>query len=118
MSHQPQRRVKGIAIHRSIVYGSTATYLVPSERLKPDHSHRWTVAVRSAASPPPGKRGEVQQIGGYDDISHFIRKVSFKLHETYPTPLRGRPYCAKSAYAIELILSFVYSHRQASIRGH
>lgn len=91
MSGQPQRRVKGISISRQIVYGNTAVFVVPSERHNPDHSHRWTVAVRSAASPPPGKRGEVQQIGGYDDISYFIRKVQFKLHESYPNSTRSRP---------------------------
>lgn len=86
MAHQ--RRIKGLAIHRPIVYGNTATFVNPSERTIPEHSHRWTVAVRSAASPPPGKCGEVQQVGGYDDLSYFIKKVSFKLHETYASPTR------------------------------
>lgn len=81
---------QGIAIQRPIVYGNTAVFLLPSERTNPEHTHRWTVAVRSAASPPPGKRGEVQQVGGLDDISYFVKKVSFKLHETYPNPNRGR----------------------------
>ena len=82
--------MQGLAIHRPIVYGNTATFSVPSERLNPDHLFRWTVAVRSAASPPPGKRGEPQQIGGFDDIGYFVKKVSFKLHDTYANPLRGK----------------------------
>ena len=72
--------------------------MLPSERQNLDHSHRWTVAVRSAASPPPGKRGEVQQIGGADDISHFIKKVTFKLHDTYPNSLRGERPISGIAY--------------------
>jgi YEATS domain-containing protein 4 len=83
-------KTQGIAVHRPIVYGNTAVFLNPSERTNPDHTHRWTVAVRSAASPPPGKRGEIQQVGGYDDLGYFIKKVSFKLHETIPNPLRGQ----------------------------
>ena len=80
---------KGIAIHRPIVYGNTASFLLPSERINKDHTHRWTVGVRGAASPAPGRRGEVQQVGGFDDIGYFVKKVSFKLHETYPSPNRG-----------------------------
>ena len=78
------------------MYGNTATFVNPSERTIPEHSHRWTVAVRSAASPPPGKRGEVQQVGGYDDLSYFIKKVSFKLHETYANPTRGGAWQSRS----------------------
>lgn len=27
--------------------------------------------------------------GGADDLSYLIKKVTFKLHETYPNPNRG-----------------------------
>lgn len=90
-----KRRVRGLAIHRPIVYGSVATVLPPAERiLNPDHNMRWTVAVRSATSPPPESTilqrrlipGDI--IGGCDDLSYFIKKVSFKLHDSYPNPLR------------------------------
>ncbi|KAA1088783.1 NuA4 histone H4 acetyltransferase complex and the SWR1 complex subunit [Puccinia graminis f. sp. tritici] len=90
-----KRRVRGLAIHRPIVYGSVATMIPVEERIaKPDHNMRWTVAVRSAASPPPGSAileervipGDV--IGGSDDLSYFIKKVTFKLHDSYPNPLR------------------------------
>lgn len=47
-----------------------------------DHSHKWTVAVRSAAS-----KGD--QMGGADDITHFIKRVAFKLHDSFPNPNRG-----------------------------
>jgi YEATS domain-containing protein 4 len=55
---------------------------------------RWTVAVRSATSPPPGSPILEERvipedvIGGCDDISYFVKKVSFKLHDSYPSPLR------------------------------
>lgn len=138
------KRVRGLAIHRPILYGSTSTPLTPAEKLAapPDHTHKWTVALRSAASHPlpslsaisglpnnagfdqgselgaanlaagtPGvssstpaptgssatisTRGRDQEhdyhkmVGGKDDISHFIKRVQFKLHDTYAQPTRN-----------------------------
>ncbi|KAI9618060.1 hypothetical protein KEM48_006847 [Puccinia striiformis f. sp. tritici PST-130] len=90
-----KRRVKGLWIHRPIVYGSVATAIPVEERLNnPEHNMRWTVAVRSATSPPPDSPILAQRtipediIGGCDDLSYFIKKVSFKLHDSYPNPLR------------------------------
>lgn len=137
------KRVRGLAIHRPILYGSTSTPLTPAEKLAapPDHTHKWTVAVRSAASNPlpslstisglpnnaafeqgselaavnaanpaaatgtstPGSaagatistRGRDQEhdyhkmVGGKDDLTHFIKRVQFKLHDTYPQPTRN-----------------------------
>ena len=69
------RRSKGVTVHRPIVYGSSARPItkkdVPSD---PSHTHAWTLFVR-------GVHGE--------DISYFIKKVVFKLHESFPNPLRG-----------------------------
>lgn len=131
-----------MAIHRSILIGSTATPLSEAERITspPDHTHRWTVAVRSAAShplptivdseaststsaalrdatstPAPGPqsasaatsgvstRGREHEtdyhkmVGGKDDISHFIKRVQFKLHETYPQSTRSESSLAVSS---------------------
>lgn len=124
------KRVRGLAIHRPILYGSTSTPLTPAEKLAapPDHTHKWTVALRSAASHPLpsisaisglenstselsatpaaadtasgsaatiSTRGRDQEhdyhkmVGGKDDISHFIKRVQFKLHDTYPQPTRN-----------------------------
>ncbi len=55
----------------------------------PDHTHRWTLAVRSAASAPVS-----DQVGGADDLSYFIKRVTFKLHETYPSPSRSMSFKA------------------------
>lgn len=90
-----KRRIRGIAIHRPIVYGSVATVIPVAERIvNPDHNMRWTIAVRSATSPEPDspilKQRVISEdiIGGCDDLSYFVKKVSFKLHDSYPNPLR------------------------------
>lgn len=83
----PHTLLQGLSIFRPIIYGNTATVLTTAERddlVSPDHTHRWTVAVRSAASLP-----ESDEVGGADDLSYFIKRVTFKLHETYPNPSRS-----------------------------
>ncbi|KAF4619139.1 hypothetical protein D9613_004930 [Agrocybe pediades] len=80
-------RERGTTVFRPIIYGNTAVVLTPKERellASPDHTHRWTVAVRSAASAP-----DSDQVGGADDLSYFIKRVTFKLHDTYPNPSRN-----------------------------
>ncbi|KAJ8589053.1 yeats family protein [Rhizopogon salebrosus TDB-379] len=80
-------RVRGVTIHRPIIYGNTAIVLTPAERETshyPDHTHRWTVAIRSAASAP-----DSDGVGGADDLGYFIKRVTFKLHDTYPNPTRS-----------------------------
>ncbi|KAJ3109848.1 YEATS domain-containing protein 4 [Phlyctochytrium planicorne] len=63
-------RMKNVSIVKPIVYGSIAIPLgkkdTPSD---PSHTHKWTVYVR-------GIDGE--------DVGYFIKKVSFKLHESFP----------------------------------
>ncbi|KAH8118430.1 yeats family-domain-containing protein [Phellopilus nigrolimitatus] len=80
-------RVRGLSIHRPIIYGNSAVVLTPEERASsqhPDHTHRWTVAVRSAASSP-----DSDKVGGADDINYFIKRVTFKLHDTYANQTRN-----------------------------
>lgn len=62
------KRVRGVSVYRPIIYGNTAVLLAPHERNESDHTHRWTVGVRSAASPPIPPKGPSDQIGGADDI--------------------------------------------------
>lgn len=74
---QQAKRVKNIAVTRPIIYGNIAYPLKDSERkpdTPPDHSHRWTIFVRD-----PTEAG---------DPSYFIKKVVFKLHDTYTNPSR------------------------------
>ncbi|KAI0340806.1 yeats family protein [Trametopsis cervina] len=80
-------RVRGVSIYRPIIYGNTAVVLSQKDREAlptPDHTHRWTVAVRSAASAP-----DSEIVGGADDLSYFIKRVTFKLHDTYANPNRN-----------------------------
>ncbi|KAJ7098819.1 hypothetical protein B0H15DRAFT_920376 [Mycena belliarum] len=82
-------RVRGVNIHRPIIYGNTATVLTSKQREQlaataPDHTHTWTVAVRGAAS-----ASDQDIVGGADDLSYFIKRVTFKLHDTYPNPSRN-----------------------------
>ncbi|KAM0793103.1 hypothetical protein ACM66B_000584 [Microbotryomycetes sp. NB124-2] len=82
------KRLRGVSVYRPIIYGNTAVLLEPHEKVNTDHTHRWTVGVRSAASPPNPDNKEANHVGGADDLSYFIKKVTFKLHETYAQPLR------------------------------
>ena len=78
---------QGLSIYRPIIYGNTAIVLTPEEREahpSREHTHRWTVAVRSAATAE-----DSDIVGGADDLGYFIRRVTFKLHETYPNPSRS-----------------------------
>ncbi|KAH7876470.1 yeats family protein [Lentinula edodes] len=86
MANADRVRVRGLSIARPIVYGNSARLLTSEERenVPPEHTHRWTVALRSAASAPGS-----DIVGGADDLSYFIKRVSFKLHETYPNPMRN-----------------------------
>ncbi|KAK0553299.1 NuA4 histone H4 acetyltransferase complex and the SWR1 complex subunit [Tilletia horrida] len=121
------KRVKGVAVSRGIIVGSTSTPLSDVERITapPDHTHRWTVAVRSPACHPLPSinigadgpslstgaadtsgsgttgRGSVhtrakddqqdfhKMVGGKDDLSYMIKRVQFKLHDTYHSPTRN-----------------------------
>ena len=55
-------------------------------------THRWSIFLTSATSPPP-KAGEAEDMdyvpGGADDLTYMLKKVTFRLHETYPNPSRG-----------------------------
>lgn len=65
------RPSSGPLFTRLLVFGNTATAIKNPES---DHTHRWTVYVR-------GFNGE--------DISPYVRKVAFRLHESFLQPTRG-----------------------------
>ncbi|CAK7272527.1 NuA4 histone H4 acetyltransferase complex and the SWR1 complex subunit [Sporothrix epigloea] len=82
------KRVKGCQIYRPFVYGSTSKPFDAKKNPKPpgvpdDHTHSWQVFVR-----------------GIDDtdITYWLRRVQFKLHESIPNPVRmiegerGKPF--------------------------
>ncbi|KAJ2381791.1 NuA4 histone H4 acetyltransferase complex and the SWR1 complex subunit [Coemansia sp. RSA 2559] len=71
------KRMKGVVISKPIMYGNVSTELLSR---KTEHTHKWTVFLR-------GPNGQ--------DISYFIHKVEFKLHETFVNnnrPFKTPPY--------------------------
>ncbi|EFX04594.1 histone acetyltransferase subunit [Grosmannia clavigera kw1407] len=82
------KRVKGCQIYRPFIYGTTARPFDAKTNPKPpgvpdDHTHSWQVFVRGVDD---------------TDISYWLRRVQFKLHESIPNPVRmidgvpGKPF--------------------------
>ncbi|KXG47902.1 uncharacterized protein PGRI_017720 [Penicillium griseofulvum] len=71
------KRVRGVSVFRPFVFGSIAHPFDPDNKppnCPPDHTHRWEIFVK-------GINGE--------DISYWLKKVQFKLHETYAHNVRS-----------------------------
>lgn len=66
-------RVKDKVFTRPIVYGNTAHYL-GKKREEDGHTHEWTVFVKPYYNEDPSK---------------YIRKVQFKLHDSYANATRS-----------------------------
>ncbi|KAJ8980766.1 hypothetical protein NQ317_016015 [Molorchus minor] len=60
-------RMKGICIVKPIVYGNIARYF-GKKREEDGHTHQWTVYVKPFNN---------------EDMSSYVKKVHFKLHESY-----------------------------------
>lgn len=78
MGHPPShKRIKQVSISKPIIYGNTAEKFSaenPQPASSPaDHTHHWTIYVKD----PLG-----------NDLTRYIKKVVFKLHDTYPNPTR------------------------------
>ena len=69
------KRVKTLSVTRPIIYGNTAKKLGETRppNAPAEHTHIWTIFVRGPQN---------------EDISYFIKKVVFKLHDTYPNATR------------------------------
>lgn len=65
-------RQKGVTIVKPIVYGNVAWYL-GKKREEDGHTHQWTVYLRSYDN---------------EDMSVYVRRVQFKLHDSYAEPTR------------------------------
>lgn len=65
-------RVKGICVVKPIVYGNLARYF-GKKREEDGHTHTWTVYVKPYQN---------------EDMSVYVKKIQFKLHESYSNPLR------------------------------
>ncbi|KAL5490925.1 hypothetical protein EMCRGX_G016128 [Ephydatia muelleri] len=71
MAEPENTRKKGTTVVKPIVYGNTAKYF-GKKREEDGHTHSWTSYLR------PFKN---------EDLSTFIKKVQFKLHESYTNPV-------------------------------
>lgn len=72
------RRIKHISISVPVLYGNHAIRLTPETRkptTPPDHTHSWTVFFKPVI-------GDI-------DLTPILKKVTFKLHETYENPVRS-----------------------------
>lgn len=72
------RRIKHISISVPVLYGNHAYKLTPETRkptTPPDHTHIWTVFFKPVI-------GDI-------DLTPILKKVTFKLHETYENPVRS-----------------------------
>ncbi|XP_051172263.1 YEATS domain-containing protein 4 [Leptopilina boulardi] len=65
-------RIKGLTIIKPIIYGNIARYF-GKKREEDGHTHQWTVYVKPYNN---------------EDMSTYVKKVHFKLHESYNNPNR------------------------------
>ncbi|KAI5694392.1 YEATS domain-containing protein 4 [Diaphorina citri] len=68
----PNKRLKDVTIVKPIIYGNVAKYF-GKKRESDGHTHEWKVYIK-----PYYK----------EDLAKYIKKVSFKLHESYPVNVR------------------------------
>lgn len=72
-------------------------------------THKWTIFLTSAATPPPEPKSSTDAPpveidkdyipGGEDDMTYLIKRVVFRLHDTYPTPNRSECQISLSSVA-------------------
>ncbi|KAJ8669972.1 hypothetical protein QAD02_001231 [Eretmocerus hayati] len=65
-------RIKGLTIVKPIVYGNIAKHF-GKRREEDGHTHQWTVYVKPYLN---------------EDMSSYVKKIHFKLHESYNNPNR------------------------------
>lgn len=108
------KRVKGVSVYRPFIFGSVAQKIDPADRpanIPAEHTHQWTVYVRpvpDSSLPPsaieaslPRSKPALQSRYALSnsssktgtqpaptDLQPWLKKVQFKLHETYPQSLR------------------------------
>ncbi|XP_054708928.1 YEATS domain-containing protein 4-like [Uloborus diversus] len=74
-------RLKGLQIIKPIIYGNVAWFL-GKKREEDGHTHQWTVYLRPYDN---------------EDMSVYVKRVHFKLHESYSEPNR---VCHQPPYTI------------------
>ena len=94
-------RRKGVSLTKSIIIGNIARYF-GKKRDEDGHTHEWTCFLRPFKS---------------EDMSVFIKKVQFKLHESYTNPVRvvsRPPYeVSETGWGEFEIIIKVFFHDQA-----
>ncbi|GFO21999.1 dolichyl-diphosphooligosaccharide--protein glycosyltransferase 48 kda subunit [Plakobranchus ocellatus] len=65
-------RQKGVVVVKPVVYGNIARYF-GKKREEDGHTHQWTVYVKPFNN---------------EDMSAYVKKINFKLHDSYPNPNR------------------------------
>ncbi|KAK5083963.1 NuA4 histone H4 acetyltransferase complex and the SWR1 complex subunit [Lithohypha guttulata] len=81
------KRIRNVQIYRPFIFGSEATPFAPDRRpdsAPPDHTHKWAVFVKGIPIADPSIPGVVRNT----DVTHWLRKVQFKLHDTYANSVR------------------------------
>lgn len=72
------KRIKNVSISVPVLYGNSAHRMSDDQRTEktpPDHTHLWTVFFKPVLNNV--------------DLTPLIKKVTFKLHDTYDTPVRS-----------------------------
>ncbi|ODV83881.1 hypothetical protein CANARDRAFT_237203 [[Candida] arabinofermentans NRRL YB-2248] len=79
------KRLKNISISKPIIYGNTAQKISESNPLPEgapsDHTHTWKVFVSDLINDKSANTSS--------DLASFVKKVVFKLHDTYPNSTRS-----------------------------
>ena len=66
------QRTKGVTVVKPIIYGNVSKHF-GKKRESDGHTHEWTVYVKPYEN---------------EDMSSYVKKVQFKLHESYANPNR------------------------------
>ena len=82
LSSLESQRAKGKTVVKAIVFGNESKYF-GKKRESDGHTHEWTVYVKPYIA--------------NEDQSAYIKKVTFKLHESYTDALR---VCSKPPYEV------------------
>lgn len=74
------KRMKGVQVHRPFIFGTTAKPFDDKHNPKPpgipdDHTHSWQVFIKGIED---------------TDITYWLRRVQFKLHESIPNHVRSK----------------------------
>lgn len=87
------KRVKLVSVRRPFVYGTTAKAYHEEHNPRPahvneTHTHAWTVFVRG--------------IDDDVDVTYWLRRVQFKLHESIPNHVRSKTPASRTLWTLSL----------------